>query len=291
MSRLKRLNIELSAICNYGCESCPNTYMEREKGHMSLDLFTKIFDQVDSKVDEIFLWNYGESLLNPKIEQILSHINNSESRTILSTTGAPLDKIKDFSLLSNLDELIISINGLDQETYSFHQKNGNLQKVLSGLNKIKGVMDSSNTDYVMQFVVNSKNISQLGQLEEFAANYGFKRLDVKTFNVMDNKPETFKKFVPKDGAFSRYTLKIQNSKIADPCLNWIVINWNGNINPCCWDYEGEIILGNAADSTIEEIWNSETVRLHREKMKSNSHYEICKNCGKEGTLIYRKRLK
>ena len=38
-NELKRLNLELSALCSYACAPCPNTYMGREKGHMDLRLF------------------------------------------------------------------------------------------------------------------------------------------------------------------------------------------------------------------------------------------------------------
>ena len=61
---------------------------------------------------------------------------------------------------------------------------------------------------------------------------------------MDKKQETFDKFVPADSSFSRYKHGLNESpKYSEnktyPCQEWMVINWDGSVNPCCWDYNGK----------------------------------------------------
>lgn len=288
-TELKRLNVELSAHCSYACESCPNTYMSREKGHMSPDLFSSIAAEIDGRVSKVFLWNYGEPLLNPSAPEMIEETRARTFATVLSTTGATFSRMKDHQFLTALDELIVSINGFTPEVYSFHQKGGNLENVLNGLEKVKDVMSSSDTTYVLQTVVNKQNVEQLDEAERFAREFGFDRIDFKTFNVMDNKKETFDKFVPEDSAYSRYATP-SRPRIIDPCMNWMVINWNGDVNPCCWDYTGKHVLGNVSTDGVFGVWESIVARNHRDRMERGDYYDICTNCGLDSNVAKRTEI-
>lgn len=281
--KLKRLNIELSAHCNYACGGCPNTYMKREKGHMSIDLFKKITDEIEGSVDKVFLWNYGESLMNPSIREIMEYARNSSFTKIMSTNASLFEEKTDLSFLTAADEVIISVNGFSNESYAFHQKKGSLEKVIRGLELAKDTMISAPTEYVLQTVVNKKNIEELDQAITFAKMYGFDRVDFKSFNVMDNTKKTFETYVPKQKEFTRY--QQQRSNKIEPCISWMVINWNGDVNPCCWDYKGEHILGNVKEEGVFRVWESDRAVKHRERMEKREYYSICDNCGKDGTLL------
>ncbi|MEK6934347.1 MAG: radical SAM protein [Nanoarchaeota archaeon] len=279
---LDRLNIELSAHCSYACVSCPNTFMERRKGHMNLNLFKLIYDEIEDSVMKVFLWNYGEPLLNPQIGEIIAYTNNKGPRTILSTTGVTLSSRDDVSFLGQLGELIISVNGFDEGTYSFHQKGGSLEDIANGLERIKTTMQDSNTLYVLQTVLNSQNISQIEQAHEFAARYGFNKLVLKSFNVMDDKPETRKLFVPEGSKFSRSDTS--ERLFGYPCLNWMVINWNGDVNLCCWDYEGKIIVGNVREQGVFGVWNSDMMESLKSKLESEKILPYCGSCTMKTTI-------
>jgi radical SAM protein with 4Fe4S-binding SPASM domain len=282
-NKLKRLNLELSAHCSYTCVGCPNTYMERKKGYMSEELFKNIIDEIDGTVEEIFLWNYGESLLNPHISDIIKYSGNKQIKTILSTTGHTLSDREDISFLTYIDELILSINGFDDETYLFHQKNGNFEKIKQGLERIMPSLQNSDSSYILQTVINSKNIDQIKIAKEFAKQFGFKKLLLKSFNVMDNNQSTFDIFVPNQQKFSRYG-DIKKRRKEEPCLEGMVINWNGDVNPCCWDYEGKIILGNVKDSGVFGVWDSQNMEKSHNTIKNKEYYPICIDC-RAGKII------
>ncbi|MFT4308622.1 MAG: radical SAM/SPASM domain-containing protein [Candidatus Woesearchaeota archaeon] len=283
---LTRLNIELSAHCNYACESCPNTYMTREKGHMDPGLFKRIVDEVDGRISKMYLWNYGEPLLNPHAPKMLEGLSRRSFRSILSTTGYMLSALEDVSFLAELDEFIISINGFTPEVYAFHQKRGDLERVISGLERVKDTMEEAQTEYVLQTVVNKRNLEQIDMIKEFMIRFGFDRADLKSFNVMDNRQETFERFVPEDPRFNRYGVERRSDR-PDPCQNWMVINWNGDVNPCCWDYTGSYVLGNVDREGVFGVWDSIRSQDHRKRMEAADYYPICANCGRDGTLIER----
>jgi MoaA/NifB/PqqE/SkfB family radical SAM enzyme len=62
------------------------------------------------------------------------------------------------------------------------------------------------------------------------------------------------------------------------------VSTNGNVLPCCLspfttrDYDG-LILGNAFQTPLAEIWNGGTYQRFREALDSSSPWESCDRCG------------
>jgi radical SAM protein with 4Fe4S-binding SPASM domain len=62
------------------------------------------------------------------------------------------------------------------------------------------------------------------------------------------------------------------------------ISANGNVLPCCFspfttrDYDG-LILGNAFQASLGEIWNSGAYRRFRAALQSDTPWESCDRCG------------
>ncbi len=281
--KLQRVNLELTSKCNYSCSGCPTHNLVRGKGSINTNLFKSIFDEIGNDVERIFLWNYGEPLLHPHVSELVNYAGNFSTKKIMSTTGWKLEDLKEIDFLTKLDELIISINGLTPEVYSQHQVNGNLEKVIRGLELIAPVMADSNARYIMQTVAHKGNLDELPRSEDFARRYGFDMLVVKSFNVMDRTQETFDKFVPLGTEFSRYNKNLQDpAKIPAsriyPCEEAMVINWDGTVNPCCWDYLGKYNLGNVEDKGVYAVWNSSSFKNHRKKIKREKFLDICVDC-------------
>ncbi len=283
IDELKRLNLELTSKCNYACAGCPTQELLRGKGTMKPELFKAILDETGNKLDRILLWGYGEPLFHPNISELIRYAGKFQTKKVMSTTGWKLEDIADLESLGQLDELIISINGLTQEIYAKHQINGDLEKVLTGIRKISPIMRESKTRFIMQIVANKENLNDIPEAEDFAKNYGFDMLVVKSFNVMDRKQETFEKFVPLGTPFSRYKKGLDDApKIPAngiyPCQEWMVINWDGSVNPCCWDYKGEHYFGNVQDEGVYGVWNNFVASKHRNQIKKGNFLDICVDC-------------
>ena len=287
--RLSRLNIELTSRCNYLCAGCPTSSLSRGKGDIDPDLFYKIFNEVGNSIDKVFLWNYGEPLLHPGIENMIQGIKDYKVYKILSTNGSKLEELPNLTFLTALDELIISLNGLDQKTYNLHQIGGDFDKVVRGIKRVAPYLSNAKTKYVMQVVVHKGNMSLIDASTEFAERNGFDELVLKSFNVHDSSQETFDKFVPFGTQYSRY---VEQTPLTKPtksgkgrgCLSSMVINWNGEVNPCCWDYNGNYILGNVLTSSVNEIWQSEKVRKLRNDILSKTFPSFCVDCAVKPTI-------
>ena len=280
--KLKRLNIELTSNCNYACISCPTDKLIRGKGMIDSKLFERILDETGNSLERIF-WGYGDPLLHPEIDKLVRYAGNFQAKKIMSTTGYMLENMGDVESLRHLDELILSINGITQETYVKHQVNGNLEKVIRGIKKLVPVITNSKTRLIMQTIAHKENLNELSGAEDFARDLGCDMLIIKSFNVMDKKQETFDKFVPADSSFSRYKHGLNESpKYSEnktyPCQEWMVINWDGSVNPCCWDYNGKHNWGNIKAEGVYKIWNGETASTHRNNIRTQKFLDICVDC-------------
>ncbi len=286
---LQRLNLELTSRCNYACVSCPTHELIRGKGAMEPELFKATLDETGNKLERVFLWGYGEPLLHPNINELVRYAGKSPTKKVMSTTGWKLEDLTDLESLGQLDELIISINGLTQEVYTRHQINGDLEKVMRGIRKVAPIIQDSKTRFIMQIIAHKENLKDIPKAEDFARNYGFDMLVVKSFNVMDRRQETFDRFVPLGTPFSRYKEGLNDPPKTPesgiyPCEESMVINWDGSVNPCCWDYKGKHDFGNVRDEGVYGVWNNITASKHRDQIRRGRFLDICVDCANSKTV-------
>ena len=59
----------------------------------------------------------------------------------------------------------------------------------------------------------------------------------------------------------------------------MVLNWDGDVVPCCFDMNNLFVFGNALENSIKGIWNSENyVNFRKMILKNKSASPLCKNC-------------
>jgi radical SAM protein with 4Fe4S-binding SPASM domain len=66
-------------------------------------------------------------------------------------------------------------------------------------------------------------------------------------------------------------------------LPWEVmtIAWNGDVLPCCYDYDAKVVLGNMGEQSLSKIWNGEKMQsLRKEFIANRVANPLCKNCEK-----------
>ncbi|MFQ5893438.1 MAG: SPASM domain-containing protein, partial [Nitrospinota bacterium] len=58
------------------------------------------------------------------------------------------------------------------------------------------------------------------------------------------------------------------------------ILWNGDVVPCCFDFDARLVLGNVREHTLEEAWNSPPFKRMREVHRTGTFEEIplCNQC-------------
>ena len=280
------VSVELTNHCNLSCPEClrGSGNMTRSRGFMNLMLFEKIVSELKPYLFEMSLYFQGEPMLHPDFPYFIE--KSVGIRTTLATNGHFLSPDNaEMLALSGLNKLIVSLDGMDQETYSAYRINGDINIVKEGIRNLSSAIktNKSSLKLVIQFLVNRKNEHQIPEARCFAREMDAS-LTLKSMQIINE--DAYETWLPSERRFRRYELKNNKyailSRLPDNCSRmWFnpVITWNGKIVPCCFDKNADHILGDLNENSFREIWTGPRYRLFRKSiMSSRKMIEICRNC-------------
>lgn len=280
------IGIELTNHCNLKCPEClsGSGLMQRERGFMDIELYKKIMNELSPYLFSINLYFQGEPMMHPQFFDFLRVINNP--RTVVSTNGHFLDWDSSQEIVkSGLHKLIISLDGIDHESYSAYRINGNFTRVIEGIRNITEAKKKfkSALKIEIQFLVNRLNEHQIPDAEELAKRYSV-NLRLKSMQVINREETDF--WMPEKVQFRRYSYKngeyIIDSSLPDRCARlWFnpVITWDGKVVPCCFDKDAEHVMGDINYETFRQIWRGQKYRIFRKRILSGrDKVLICRNC-------------
>ncbi len=288
------VNVELTNVCNLFCPECPSGagLLTRAKGYMSIDLFDKIISELKPYLLNLNLYFQGESMLHPDFFRFVSMAGGI--KITVSTNGHFLtDENITKLIFSDISRLIISLDGTDQSTYSVYRRGGDFETVYNGLRKLieRKRKNGSGPDIVVQYLVHKHNEHQIPAIKNLARENGFK-LQLKSMQIISND---FDQWLPSIERFRRY-IRDENgyrlkNRLKNRCLrSWFnpVITWDGDVLPCCFDKDGNFVLGNLNNSSFRDIWYGEkNYRFRRMVLSGRSKISMCRNCteGLHGIVI------
>lgn len=291
----KWLNIEISSRCNLKCPLCPRGRNEiiRESSDMDISVFKNIIKEIKQNDTFLYLWNYGESLFHPEIENILEILRRHSQSYTLSTNGHFMSQQLALKILNTeISEIIFAIDGISVKTYEKYRMGGNFKKVINNLDlfcKLK-LKNKSDIKVSIQFLALKHNFHEIPKLGKFFSQFNIDEIKVKSamlmFDINDSRLIDFgKNFLYLNYPGERYSLKNNIFKIRGKRIKGcnvveqsMIINSDGSILPCCWDAYSSHILGDINKETIEEIWKGYNRHKFLEKLRNGYNYKICFLC-------------
>ena len=291
------ISIEPTTSCNLRCPQCPSGLrsFSRPTGMLEEDLFAKVIDELEKTLLYLILYFQGEPYLNKDFLEMVKYASNKNIYTATSSNGHYLtDENCKKTIEAGLDKLIISFDGISQETYKKYRVGGKLDKVLKGTKKLveyKRKMKSSTPHIVWQFIVFKHNEHEIPELKRTAKELGVDELVLKTAQIYDY--ENGSDLLPTDEKYRRYTENEDHFVIKNKLLNhcwrmWqgCVITWDGKIVPCCFDKDASHQIGNLKVQNFKDIWHGKSYQSFRQAvLKSRANIDICANCT-EGTKVF-----
>ena len=260
--------IEPTNICQLRCPLCPTGQRTnlRPAGMMKWETFQKIIDELAPWLYKVRLYNWGEPLIHPDIFRMIRYAQSKNISTELSSHLNTLGQSGSKELIeSGLELLILSLNGIDSETYSKYHISGVLEKACSNIKSVIEARKKLNAKYPIveiQFLIMRHNEEQLSEMIRLADSLGVDRLRFGpvTINV---KNQSDWQWLPKNEKFSRYLYHQKKDKIYSyrKQCEWLwrsaVFNWDGTVSPCCV-YEGpRSVIGSIIEQPFLKIWNNE----------------------------------
>ena len=279
--------IEITNFCNLNCPECASgsDKMTRARGFMTEKLFDKFIAESAPYLYNINLYFQGEPMLHPLFFDFIKKCGNV--RITVSTNGHFLTEENSHKLAeSAINKLIVSLDGMDTETYLKYRVGGDFEKVLSGIKIFSKELlrIKSSVKLEIQFLVNRYNEFQIPDIEKFAKEVKAS-LKLKSMQVLNNgKTEDW---MPENKKFRRYRKNESgifelNNSFNNSCLRlWMnpVITWDGKVVPCCFDKDADHVMGDLNEESLREIWHGEKFNLFRDAvLKGRQAIEICRNC-------------
>ncbi len=297
------LTVETGNICNLRCPLCPTGQKKdgREAGFMSFDSFRSIIDKLAPYLITLELYNWGEPFLNKDIFKMIHYAHQKGITVHVSSNLNYFNETMAEELTkSNLDLLLVSLDGASQESCSKYQVGINFDKVMGNIRMIlekRGKLPR----ILWKFIVTKHNEDEIPKAKEMAQRMGIDQLefvpitcDLAEEVFWDNRSqfENIKEWLPKDEKYSRYDRKRNGKKISrrNFCSFLYarsVIYWNGSVSPCCATWYEKYDFGNVFESGFKNVWNNQKYRASRRvitKGKEGNIRTVCNICKKNGAM-------
>lgn len=281
-----RIMIEPTNTCNLKCPGCPTGAgtLGRSRGFMKLSDFQRIIDELGDTLYEIVLWNYGEPFMHPDLFKMVRYAADRGIAVIESTNGMLVtsDKVDEI-LDSGLSKLIICLDGVTQETLSKYRVNSSVEDVVENIRALtegKKKRGQASPEIEFQFILMKHNQEELEKAREIARDLGVDVFTVKSVGMMY---KNLVELIPDGDFFRRYdedgTPKVYFKNQCSRLWFSTVIDWDGTVVPCCFDYSEKHPMGNALKEGLRNVWKGEKYREFRKQILADKTcFEICKNC-------------
>lgn len=271
--------IEPTNHCPYSCIMCPRTaHMNRPLGYMDMAVYQKVIDEVSTYSEpvrsrEIELFHFGESLLHPQIHEMTSYASGKYLKISLSVnapllTPATAERILD----SRPHRLIISLDAHDENTYKrIRGRNSDYHAAVSNIRHLCALMKNARPLTKVSLRIIKLKINE-PSLQKFKEEWEDKGISVE---IRQFFPWTEKEIVPL-GEVEKYPPFM-------PCpfpWQYLVVQWDGTVVPCCRDYNSVNRMGNVKQSTLKGIWNGSMYSSFREQHRGGDYSgnEFCRRC-------------
>lgn len=292
------VSIETTTICNLRCKACPTGLGQLNRPPMMMphELFHSIVDRnmsIFKYCDVIYPFIYGEPLLNKEIFgyiKRLREVSSPSTRIEVHTNGNIKNsrEIAEPLLLAGVDLINISVDGTDKEAYENFRKRGSFELVcefVKNLSSAKKKLGLLRPEIVMQMILTKYSEDQIDQFDHLKKDLGADRLTFKGFfheftGLSDEEAYSLapsKKELLLDKEQKSEIIR-KKDNMCGYAYRAISIMCNGNVAPCCIDYNTSLLGGlNIKDTSIRKIWNSRRYRRFRRDML-NGKNQICNKC-------------
>jgi len=265
--------VETTAKCNLYCPMCPRETHAQPKADMADAIFERLVDESADSAEHMMLIGLGEPFMDPHIFDRIEYCHRHSIATLLSTNGTFLDERLAVRVLdSPLDEITLSFDGAKKETFEFYRKGAKFEKVRDNFVRFARLKHArrSKLQVVVQMVCMEGNAGEVADFLAFWSTLpGVDQVRIKEDETNLMRP---------DAGHAAEDWK-------HPChYLWrgpMYVKQNGDVYPCCQSYMLDgAPLGNLADQSLVEIWNSaEMERMRRLHVSGRGgEVDVCSRC-------------
>jgi len=297
------VSVEPATVCQLKCPECPvgraknashaahrpeEKSDDRVQTFMSMERFRRVLEECQETAWVMQFFFQGEPLLNKNLPQMIAEAHAAGLYTIVSTNAQAItEEMAQALVAAGLDRIIVSMDGLTDESYGAYRIGGSLEQckaALRWLRKSKIKNQKSKILIELQCLRLKSNEHEWGEMRRVYKTLGADRLVFKTaqlYDYADGHP-----LMPSDPRYSRYIMgadgKYHRRRLRKGCFRvWsgCVVTTNGDVLPCCYDKAHAHAYGNNKESAIGELFRN-AISLAFRKAAIHEQPDICKECWK-----------
>ena len=310
------VSVEPAAVCQLRCPACPvginhKSQISNHKSQlMPRDIWERVLSQIKGSAKIIQFYFQGEPLLHKDLPVMIREAHEAGLYTIVSTNGQAMTRdLANALVAAGLNRIIVSMDGLTDESYGSYRVGGSLDQCKSALRYLREaknrtpytVHPTPSTVHCTPYTVHPtpytvhrtltielqvlrlrSNEHEWEAFKRLYRSLGADRLTFKTAQLYDYAAGH--PLMPSNPRYSRYRLGsdgLYHRKNRWPwCTRvWMgcVIATNGDVLPCCYDKAHEYVYGNIMEAPLAEILRSDKARAFI-RAAQKEQPDICKEC-------------
>lgn len=274
-----RVQIETTSYCNAKCIMCAHAKMPRRNQHMEQSLYEKIISELAGRRDQLKVLSLhfmGEPLMDPLIFDRIKLAKEAGIHEVQFNTNTQLLTPEKAHLLlaSGLDAITFSVGGLEKESQEQRRIGTKSHIVEQNMDYCIDLIDAQppGRKKIKKFIYTIKNSAHDRAYEPIVKKYKNRVDGIVVINQNNWGGDSVNE--EKNTHLTRHLI---------PCpliFTEMLINVNGKVNLCCIDYADREIMGDAATSSLYDIWHGKKMQHYRllHLRKNGGRIPMCKEC-------------
>ncbi len=263
------VRIETTNLCNAACVMCPRDQMTRPKVTMPMEHFCYLVDQVDALgAKMVSCFGYGEPLMDPEIFDKIAYCTKHGLDTFITTNGSLLNaKVATNLFDSGLTHIRFSAHGLQRENYEKVHKNLHWGRFLMNFMAFRELNQRRNgngcTTHITVMPILGEDTKEL----------------VKYWHGLADHLEVWQPHNWAGGRQFRTPDRQERVACRRAFSGPIQILADGKMVICCFDFDGQLEIGDTHRHTIERILTGPSLKWLQEKHETDDLGGlICEEC-------------
>jgi len=276
--------LELTNHCNLSCVMCFREKMTRPKAFMDVKLARRVVDELRAFPKTPFLpQGFGESLLHPEFVDLLSYARSVLPNPIaVISNGTLLVKEMARKIVEGelADVVVISVESTEKTAYESIRRKGNFEQLnanVTNLLMIKRSLGKTKPSVCIRGVVSGNGALTVEALRNKWGDL-----------LSDNDCVAVNEFRSWVGAVDGEVLgdvpaepaRKERRLACRQLFKTFMVGVDGNVTPCCYDYNFSLCIGNVNETSLRDIWmGGKLAALRNLHLQGRfSEAPLCKDC-------------
>lgn len=291
------VSVEPASVCQLRCPECPvgsGNPEFRKSGNprlMPREVWERTLSEVRKMAWVVQFFFQGEPLLHSELPTMIREAHDAGLYTIVSTNAQALTpEMAEALVRAGLNRIIVSMDGLTEESYGAYRVGGSLQQTKAALRYLRKAKNQRPMPNDQRLIIELQCLRLRTNEHEWSAfrreyrRLGADRLVFKTAQLYDYR--NGHPLMPTSPRYSRYVQGADGTyhlrrrpKTCWRAWSACVITTAGDVLPCCYDKAHAHAYGNIMNTPLRELFTSAAAHSFR-RAALNEQPQICQECWK-----------